>query len=174
MNADKLRGMRLSLTASSRRAPWVVTAVFALLLGGSPAVAVEPAAAGPEYLVVHFPAGDHRLIAGGVEAPFVGEDTYGRFAWVPLAPGASSVAVRVVDVSGAEVAAATVDPSRSAEVWLKPGDARASASRAAATGVVTVHYGRAGNAGTGWGLHLWGDGGRRREHRRAALPAPRC
>jgi pullulanase-type alpha-1,6-glucosidase len=136
-------------------------AVLALLLGGSPAVAATTTAAGPEYLVVHYRAGEHRLIARGdveagpVEAPFAGEDTYGRFAWVRLAPGAGSVEVSVVGVNGVEEAAATVDPSRTAEVWLRPGDARAHASRADATGVITVHYGRSSG---GWGLHLWGDG----------------
>jgi len=92
--------------------------------------------------------------------PFACEDSYGRFAWVKLKPGARNVGFIVVDANGVKDVAMDrfLDPSRQAEVWLKQGDEAVYGSRAAATGVVTVHYGRPDGNYAGWGLHLWGDG----------------
>ena len=48
--------------------------------------------------------------------------------------------------------------SDSPEIWLKQGDPNFYTSQAAAQGFVTIHYKRADNTYTDWGLHLWGDG----------------
>jgi pullulanase-type alpha-1,6-glucosidase len=92
--------------------------------------------------------------------PFAGQDSYGRFAWVKLAPGARSVGFLVVDSGGVKDVEAdrVVDPSLVGEIWLKSGDPTIYTSRAAATRTVTVHYGRPDGQYAGWGLHLWGDG----------------
>jgi pullulanase-type alpha-1,6-glucosidase len=150
-----------SLPALPVRTRWIrsagiLLAVLSLLLAGTPATAA-PRAAGAEQLVVHYlrPAGDYagwQVRVGDTTYPFAGEDTYGRFAWF-TATGA--VEISVVGPGGVEDVSASVDPARSAEVWLKQGDDEAHPSRAAATGTVTVHYGR---GEPGWGLHLWGDG----------------
>jgi pullulanase-type alpha-1,6-glucosidase len=136
---------------------------------GSP----PPPGADRDYAVVHYPSTgtDRSLYAWGdidpawatpwpQGQPFAGEDSYGRFAWVKLKPGARSVGFLLVDAAGNKEVAADrfVDPSKQAEVWLRPGDATVYPSRAAATGSVTVHYGRPDGRYAGWGLHLWGDG----------------
>ncbi|GIJ51184.1 hypothetical protein Val02_80700 [Virgisporangium aliadipatigenens] len=136
---------------------------------GSP----PPPGADRDYAVVHYPATgtDWSLYAWGdidpawstpwpQGQPFAGEDSYGRFAWVKLKPGATSVGFLLVDAAGNKEVAADrfIDPSKQAEVWLKPGDVTVYPSRAAATGSVTVHYGRPDGNYAGWGLHLWGDG----------------
>jgi pullulanase-type alpha-1,6-glucosidase len=129
-----------------------------------------------DHLVVHYqrPAGDYDnwnlYVWGDVDPsalttwpagqPFAGEDAYGRFAWVKLKPGARSVGFIVVDSNGVKDVTVDrfADPSRSGEIWLKQGDPAVSTSEAAATGVVSVHYGRPDGQYAGWGLHLWGDG----------------
>ncbi|GIJ71891.1 pullulanase-type alpha-1,6-glucosidase [Virgisporangium ochraceum] len=141
--------MPYTLPAFPVRVRWgrgfrVVVAVLAMLLVGTPVTAAPADTDG--YLVVHYqrPAGDYTgwlLEVGGVTYPFAGEDTYGRFAWVANPGG--SVEIGVVDANGVTDLTAVVDTSRSAEVWLRQGDRDAHASRAAATGTVTIHYGRA-------------------------------
>jgi pullulanase-type alpha-1,6-glucosidase len=139
-------------------------------------VGTPPVAPSPDYLLVHYqrPAGDYGpwgLYAWGdidpaavttwpAGQPFAGEDGYGRFAWVRLAPQAKSVGFLVVDANGTKDVAVdrSVDPGQHPEIWLKQGDSAVYASRAAATGVQTVHYTRPDGDYAGWGLHLWGDG----------------
>ncbi|HEX6871910.1 MAG TPA: pullulanase-type alpha-1,6-glucosidase [Micromonosporaceae bacterium] len=92
--------------------------------------------------------------------PFAGEDSYGRFAWVKLAPGARNVGFLVVNSSGVKDVEIdrSVDPRQTGEIWLRSGDPAVYPSRAAATRTVAIHYGRPDGEYTGWGLHLWGDG----------------
>jgi pullulanase-type alpha-1,6-glucosidase len=92
--------------------------------------------------------------------PFAGEDSYGRFAWVKVKPGATNVGFLVVDSNGVKDVEAdrSIDPSKVGEIWLKQGDAAIYPSPAAALGYQTIHYHRADGDYSGWGLHLWGDG----------------
>ncbi|MGI5245994.1 pullulanase-type alpha-1,6-glucosidase [Dactylosporangium sp. CA-139066] len=137
-------------------------------------VGTPPSAASADYALVHYQrtAGDYTgwsLYAwGDIQdpmtwpngAPFAGEDSYGRFAWVKLKPGATNMGFLVVDANGNKDVQAdrSLDPTKHAEIWLKQGDATIYTSRAAATGSVAVHYGRPDGDYAGWGLHLWGDG----------------
>ena len=50
------------------------------------------------------------------------------------------------------------DPSVSREIWLVQGDWTIYTSRAEALGETLVHYNRADDDYTDWGLHLWQDG----------------
>ncbi|MDY7090532.1 MAG: pullulanase-type alpha-1,6-glucosidase [Actinomycetota bacterium] len=131
-------------------------------------------ATSPDYAVVHYqrPAGgydDYGLyVFGDVDPsmtttwpagqPFVGEDAYGKFALVKLAPNARNVGFIVVGKDGVKDVDADrfFDPSQHGEIWIEQGDA----------GIVTtppgveqdpdaaiIHYRRA-DAG-GWGLHVW-------------------
>ncbi|MFC3741277.1 pullulanase-type alpha-1,6-glucosidase [Paractinoplanes deccanensis] len=144
---------------------------------GTPVVAVSP-----DYAVVHYqrPAGgydDHGLyVFGDVDPsmtttwpqgqPFVGEDSYGRFAYVRLAPNAKNLGFIVVSKDGVKDVDADrfLDPSATPEVWLKQGDATVYPSRQAATGepdppqdqdTAILHYRRADGDYDGWGLHVW-------------------
>jgi pullulanase-type alpha-1,6-glucosidase len=137
-------------------------------------VGTPPSAASADYALVHYQrtAGDYTgwsLYAwGDIQdamtwpngAPFAGEDSYGRFAWVKLKPGATNMGFLVVDANGVKDVAAdrSLDPTKHPEIWLKQGDATIYTSQAAATGSVAVHYGRPDGDYSGWGLHLWGDG----------------
>jgi pullulanase-type alpha-1,6-glucosidase len=101
--------------------------------------------------------------------PFLGEDDYGRFAWIDLAEEASQVGVIVHrgDTKDGTDADRFFDPSSTPEIWLRSDDAAVYTSQAAAQGYVTIHYrrpdGEYGDPSSGaaedyWGLHLWGDG----------------
>ena len=136
-------------------------------------IAPPPATgSGAEYLVVHYnrPGGDydgwglHAFgdIEGTVDwatpIPFTGEDAYGRFAWVKVKPGASSVGFIVhngdaKDPDGDRFA----NPQLTPEVWLTSGDSTVDPSLAAARGFARIHYNRPAEDYAGWGLHLWGD-----------------
>ncbi|SDZ11352.1 alpha-1,6-glucosidases, pullulanase-type [Micromonospora pattaloongensis] len=145
-------------------------------------VGTPPPAASRDWLVVHYqrPAGgydDWGLYAWGdidpayqttwpAGQPFVGEDSYGRFAWVKLKPGARSVGFLVVDRAGNKDGAVdrTVDVTKTGEVWVKQGDPALHLSRQAATGqpdppvdtdTAVLHYRRADGNYDGWGLHVW-------------------
>ncbi|MFB9239113.1 pullulanase-type alpha-1,6-glucosidase [Plantactinospora siamensis] len=145
-------------------------------------VGTPPESTSRDWVVVHYqrPAGDYGdwgLYAWGdidpayqtdwpKGQPFAGEDSYGRFAWVKLKPGAKSVGFLVVDKNGAKDVEAdrTIDVTKTGEVWVKQGDPALYPTRQAATGqpdppvdqtTATLHYRRAdGNYG-GWGLHVW-------------------
>jgi pullulanase-type alpha-1,6-glucosidase len=129
-----------------------------------------------DWLLVHYRRSDAAyddwgLYAwGGIDAdwstdwpagqPFAGVDSYGRFAWVRLRPGARNVGFIVVDKDGVTDVATDrfVDLGAAREIWLKQGDPTIYRSQAAAAGRVTVHYGRPDGRYADWGLELWGDG----------------
>ncbi|MEU3457176.1 pullulanase-type alpha-1,6-glucosidase [Micromonospora sp. NPDC006766] len=98
--------------------------------------------------------------------PFAGEDSFGRFAWVKLNPGAKSVGFLVVDRNGTKDVDQdrAVDVTQTGEVWVKQGDPTLYPTRQAATGepdppvdenTALIHWRRADNNYDGWGLHLW-------------------
>jgi glycosidase len=99
--------------------------------------------------------------------PFLGEDEYGRFAWVKLAPNAENVGfiVHRGDTKDGTTADRFFNPAVTPEIWLKNDNANAYSSQAEAQGYVTIRYHRDdGDYGTPspdfntyWGLHLWGD-----------------
>ncbi len=100
--------------------------------------------------------------------PFLGEDEYGRLAWVYLAQNAANVGLIVHrgDVKDGTNADRFFDPGANPEIWLRSDDATIYTSQAEAQGFVTVHYhrddGDYGNPASPdfndfWGLHLWGD-----------------
>ncbi|GAA4926444.1 pullulanase-type alpha-1,6-glucosidase [Actinoplanes utahensis] len=134
------------------------------------------------YAVVHYqrPAGgydDQNLyVWGDIDPsmsttwpdgqPFTGEDSYGRFAYVKLKPGAKSVGFVVVDDDGTKDVDAdrTIDIGANPEIWIKQGDAAFYTSRQAATGRpdpaqdpnrAILHWKRADGNYDGWGLHVW-------------------
>ena len=134
------------------------------------------AATSPDYAVVHYqrPAGgydDYGLyVFGDVDPsmtttwpagqPFVGEDAYGKFALVKLAPNAKNVGFIVVSKDGVKDVEAdrTFDPSQNGEIWLEQGDAAITTTPPAAspdTSTATIHYRRADGDYAGWGLHVW-------------------
>jgi hypothetical protein len=84
--------------------------------------------------------------------PFRGEDEYGRFTWVKLAPGASNVGL-IVQRNGTKDVEADrfVNPRQTPEIWLKEGDPTIYTSQAAAQGFVTVHYRRPAGDYADWG-----------------------
>ncbi|WP_285558680.1 pullulanase-type alpha-1,6-glucosidase [Actinoplanes regularis] len=135
-----------------------------------------------EYAIVHYqrPAGgyaDYGLYTwGDVDAsmsttwpngqPFAGEDSYGRFAYVKLAPNAKSVGFIAVSKDGVKDTDAdrSLDPTKTPEVWIKQGDPAVYTSRQAATGqpdpaqdqsTAVIHWRKADGDYDGWGLHLW-------------------
>ncbi|MEV4756253.1 pullulanase-type alpha-1,6-glucosidase [Micromonospora sp. NPDC049559] len=145
-------------------------------------VGTPPPTGSPDWAVVHYqrPAGgydDWHLYAWGdldpayqtpwpTGQPFAGEDSYGRFAWVRLRPGAKSVGFLVVDGAGNKDVAVdrSIDVTRTGEVWIKQGDPAVYPSRQAATGepdppvdenTAILHYRRADGDYDGWGLHVW-------------------
>ncbi len=145
-------------------------------------VGTPPSESSPDYAVVHYqrPAGgydDWGLYAFGdidpsmqttwpAGQPFAGEDSYGRFAWVKLKPGATNLGFIVVDANGTKDVDGDrfVNPARTPEIWLKQGDATIYESRQAATGqpdpaqdenTAVLHYRRADGDYSGWGLHVW-------------------
>ncbi|WP_308250305.1 pullulanase-type alpha-1,6-glucosidase [Sphaerisporangium fuscum] len=130
----------------------------------------EPGAVTRDRLVVHYRRADYEgwglHVWGDVEQPtewggplpLTGEDAFGRFAWIKLRPGATSVGLIAHKGDEKDGGDRTVNPAKNGEVWLTEGRAETYASRAAAQGYATVHYGRPDRAYDGWGLHLWGDG----------------
>ncbi len=93
--------------------------------------------------------------------PFLGEDDWGRFAWIKLKDAKQNVNFIVHQGD-------TKDPDGSPdrffnpaidgpEIWLKQGDVNVYKSQAAAQGFVTIRYNRPDGIYDGWGLHLWGD-----------------
>jgi pullulanase-type alpha-1,6-glucosidase len=89
--------------------------------------------------------------------PLRGEDSFGRFAWIKLKPGAANVGLIAHRGEEKDGGDRTVDPARNSEIWLVEGQDRVYTSRAAALGFATVRYHRPDGEYDGWGLHLWGD-----------------
>ncbi|MFD8563981.1 pullulanase-type alpha-1,6-glucosidase [Streptosporangium canum] len=130
----------------------------------------EPGAVKRDWLVVHYQREDadgwglhvwgdvDKPTEWGSPLPLTGEDSYGRFAWIKLKPGASNVGIIVHKGDEKDGGDRVVNPARTGEVWLAAGDPATHASRAAAQGYATVHYRRPDGNYQGWGLHLWGDG----------------
>lgn len=145
-------------------------------------VGTPPQADARDWLVVHHQRADGDYADWGLYTwgdvdpdwqttwpagqPFAGEDSYGRFAWVKLAPGAKSVGFLIVDADGVKDVDVdrTVDVSATGEVWVKQGDPALYPTRRDATGeadppvddgVALLHYRRADGDYTGWGLHVW-------------------
>ncbi|MDX1614281.1 MAG: pullulanase-type alpha-1,6-glucosidase [Candidatus Promineifilaceae bacterium] len=150
-----------------------------------------PASESPTYAVIHYlrddgDYGDHttgdfndfwglhlwedidETIAWTEPKPFLGEDEYGRFAWVKLAPNATNVGfiVHRGDVKDGTTADRFFNPSQNPEIWLRQDDSTTYTSQAEAQKYVTIHYRRSdGEYGDPtsddfndfWGLHLWGD-----------------
>jgi pullulanase-type alpha-1,6-glucosidase len=141
-----------------------------------------PPTAGIPYAVIHYlredgDYGDHttgdyndfwglhlwgdidETIEWTAPKPFLGEDEYGRFAWVKLAPNAANVGfiVHRGNTKDGTDADRFFNPGLTPEIWLKGGDPDAYASQAEAQGYVTIHYRRPDATYDGWGLHLWGD-----------------
>jgi pullulanase-type alpha-1,6-glucosidase len=154
-------------------------------------VTPQPPTTGPEYAIIHYfrPDGDYgdhttgnfndywglhlwgdiqETIDWAAPKPFLGNDEYGRFAWVKLAPGATNVGfiVHRGDIKDGTTADRFFNPSQTPEIWLKADDASTYPSQASAQGYVTVHYHRpdgdygdptSNNFQDFWGLHLWGN-----------------
>ncbi len=150
-----------------------------------------PPGAGPGYAIIHYlrtdgdygddTTGDYNdfwglhlwgdideTIEWTAPKPFLGEDEYGRFAWVKLTPGASDVGfiVHRGDVKDGTDADRFFDPSQTPEIWLRQDDPTIYTSQAAAQGFATIHYHRddgdygdptSGDFNDYWGVHLWGD-----------------
>jgi pullulanase-type alpha-1,6-glucosidase len=143
---------------------------------------VQPPSGGAAYAILHYnrPDGDYgdhttndyndfwglhlwgdiqETIDWTAPKPFLGQDEYGRFAWVQLAPNADEVGfiVHRGDAKDGTDADRFFNPSLTPEIWLKAGDAVTYTSQAEAQGYVTVHYHNPGGYYDGWGLHLWGE-----------------
>ena len=151
-----------------------------------------PVVGGFDYAVVHYnrPAddyGDHTTgdfndfwglhlwgdaIASGEVTdwtdpkPFLGEDEFGRFAWIAR-DGTDSQVNFIVHQGDAK----DTDPDRffdadaNPEIWINQGDETIYTTQADAQGYVTIRYHRddgdygtpSADYNTYWGLHLWGD-----------------
>jgi glycosidase len=75
--------------------------------------------------------------------PFLGEDEYGRFAWVKLADDTQPVnfIVHRGDTKDPpDSPDRSFDPGTTPEIWLRQGDLTIYTSQAAAQGFATVHY----------------------------------
>ncbi|HSV86659.1 MAG TPA: pullulanase-type alpha-1,6-glucosidase [Levilinea sp.] len=144
--------------------------------------AAPPAPGGANYAIIHYNRpdgnyGDHtstnyndfwglhlwgditETIEWTAPKPFLGEDDYGRFAWVKLATNATNVgfSVHKGDVKDGTDADRFFNPSLTPQIWLKAGDQNTYTSQAAAQGYVSIHYQRPDGVYDGWGLHLWGN-----------------
>ena len=121
-----------------------------------------------DYWGLHLWGDIEEIVDWTSPKPFLGEDEYGRFAWVELTPGATQVGfiVHRGDTKDGTPADRFFNPSVTPEIWLRQDDAATYASQAEAQGFVTIHYHRDdGDYGDPtssdyndlWGLHLWGD-----------------
>jgi pullulanase-type alpha-1,6-glucosidase len=91
---------------------------------------------------------------------FSGIDDYGAFVAMRLVDENEPVnfIVHKGDIKDPGEGNRFFDPSVSREIWLVQGDWTIYTSRAEALGETLVHYNRADEDYTGWGLHLWQDG----------------
>ncbi|MFI6480774.1 pullulanase-type alpha-1,6-glucosidase [Nonomuraea sp. NPDC050663] len=129
----------------------------------------DPGAVKRDHLVVHYQRDDYDgwglHVWGDVEQPtewgaplaLTGEDSFGRFAWIKLKPGATTVGIIAHKGDEKDGGDRLVNVAQRGEVWLAQGKPDTYGSRQAAEGFATIHYKRADAAYDGWGLHLWGD-----------------
>ena len=121
-----------------------------------------------DYWGLHLWGDIDETIEWTAPKPFLGEDDYGRFAWVDLAAGAEEIGfiVHRGDTKDGTEADRFFDPSLNPEIWLRQDDGTTYTSQAEAQSYVTVRYHREdGDYGDTtsddyndfWGLHLWGD-----------------
>ena len=100
--------------------------------------------------------------------PFLGEDEYGRFAWIKLADPTQPLnyIIHRGDLKDGTDADRFYIPAQNPELWTLADDGNNYNSQAEAQGYVTIRYhrddGDYGDPTTGdfndfWGLHLWGD-----------------
>ena len=91
--------------------------------------------------------------------PFLGEDEYGRFAWVKLAIGGGPVnfIVHRGDVKDGTEADRGFDSNVTPEIWIRQDDGSEYSTQALAQGYATIRYYRPDGVYGDWGLHLWGD-----------------
>ena len=99
--------------------------------------------------------------------PFLGEDEFGRFAWVTRSNASAQInfIVHRGDTKDGTENDRSFDADLYPEIWVKADDPNIYTSQAAAQGYVTIRYHRDdGVYGTPgpdfndfWGLHLWGD-----------------
>jgi hypothetical protein len=77
--------------------------------------------------------------------PFLGEDEYGRFAWVRLAPNATNVGfiIHRGDTKDGTEADRFFNPAATPQIWLRQDDPNTYFNQASAQGFVTIHYQRA-------------------------------
>jgi glycosidase len=150
-------------TVHEEGTPLDVVAVVDDLAGGiaasQPLTGITTVAREPEVevvdAVVHYQREDGAYDGWGLHAwgdvaedidwsdpkPFVGEDDYGRFAWVEVPLDASDVGFIVHRGDEKDVDPdRSFDPSTHPEIWLRSGDPTVYTSQAAAEGAVTVHY----------------------------------
>ena len=151
-----------------------------------------PTVTGFDYAVVHYnrPAGDYGDHTTGdfndfwglhlwgdaiapSEAtewtgpkPFLGEDEFGRFAWIRRGGDGSAINFIVHRGDAKDTDAdRTFDADAHPEIWINEGDPTIYFSQAEAQGFATIRYHRDdGDYGTPgpdyntfWGVHLWGD-----------------
>ncbi|MEV6300793.1 pullulanase-type alpha-1,6-glucosidase [Actinoplanes sp. NPDC051861] len=132
----------------------------------------------PQWLIVHYhrPDGDYTDwalhawgdVAPGAETvypdgvPFAGEDEFGRFAWIKLAPEAREVGFLVVHRFGAKDVEIDrwADVEKGGEIWLRANDRRVRSEppappQPADPGFAVIHYRRPDGDYSGWGLHCW-------------------
>jgi pullulanase-type alpha-1,6-glucosidase len=142
-----------------------------VVVGAEPPASPPGSAPPRDYAIVHYHRADGNYAGWGLHVwgdvanptdwtsplPLSGEDSYGRFAWVKLAPGATTVNFIVhngdtKDPDGDR----SFSPGRTPEIWLQSGDAHVYPARAAAQGYVTVHYRRSAGDYAGWGVYVFG------------------
>ncbi|MEL6890628.1 MAG: pullulanase-type alpha-1,6-glucosidase, partial [Actinomycetota bacterium] len=101
--------------------------------------------------------------------PFLGEDEYGRFAWIALQDTGKPInfIVHRGDTKDGTQDDRSFDPAVTPEIWLRQDDPNAYSNQAEAQGYVTLRYQRpdgdygdptSSNYEDFWGLHIWGDG----------------
>ncbi len=147
------------------RAGRTASALASTTAGQAPAPGT-PTAVERDYAVVHYKRADgdydgQQLRSGDKTAAFTGRDAYGAFAWIKLAPGASSFEYTVEKNGTADGPQRTVDLGKTGEVWIEQGkDGQATKAPEGAyppqdKSVAVLHYQRADGDYDGWGLHTW-------------------
>ncbi|MCP3934841.1 MAG: pullulanase-type alpha-1,6-glucosidase, partial [Actinomycetia bacterium] len=151
-----------------------------------------PVVSGFDYAVVHYnrSAGDYgtpspdfntywglHLWGDGIDPaevtdwtspkPFLGEDEFGRFAWISRGGTGSEVSFIVHQGDTKDTDADRLfDADTNPEIWINQGDETIYTTQADAQGYVTIRYHRddgdygdptSGDYNDYWGLHLWGD-----------------